>query len=278
MENVLCLNLCELLSYFVNEEISREEIQRLITDSIPGKSFTRIYFGSSFCSQYFLQLEMDEVKLLMEVCRELHLKTTMVLPVFSEKDLQAGKQKITLFQSYFGECIDEVTVNDYGMLEYVSTNYNIKINLGRLFIKDYRDPRYEEYSNQKRMPNIFNSFIQQLLTKYEVHGMEFDGTHKVMDLTAVFPNIELGIHSPFCYLTKGHICGYASLSKGRYQKFRPNSACKRECQQHLIQYEVGKSKWIRFGRTIYFPSETEEVLANSRVRIIFFPLEKVVYQ
>lgn len=60
---------------------------------------------------------------------------TLVIPVFSEKDLEKGKKLLTELMDTYGDLIDEITVNDIGMLAYVKKLFDKKINLGRLFLK-----------------------------------------------------------------------------------------------------------------------------------------------
>ena len=74
-----------------------------------------------------------------------NMKLTLVIPVFSEKDINISKKVISEIISSSEEIIDEVTVNDLGMLFYIKEKFNIKINLGRLFFKEPRDLRVPEY-------------------------------------------------------------------------------------------------------------------------------------
>lgn len=277
METIACINFCELLTYFVNEDTSVMDIQTKIQELMPNSTCQRIYFGSSFCSQYFLHLQSDMVKKLIEVGKETHIKLTMVIPTFTEKDLDAGKQKIALFSTYFGNGIDEVTVNDFGMLFYISKRYKINVNIGRLLTKDYRDPRHLAYFQQTLKPKIFNTFIRQLIDSHKITGIEFDSTHTKIDLSEAFSQVEVGIHSPLCYLTEGHICEFASEPRKLEEKFRPNCTCRCECLQHMIEYEISEtSHWLRLGRTIYFKNEETDIIGINMIRLIYFPLDKVV--
>lgn len=279
MEKVYCLNFCELLTYFITEEMNAIEIKDRITKLVPdGSTCQRIYFGSYFCSQNFLHLQLEAVKRLVEVCEDSHIKMTMVVPTFSEAELQSGKHKIATLSPYLGGCLDEITVNDFGMLSLIRQTYaSVKINFGRLLTKDYRDPRHVPYFEQTVKPKMYNSYMFRIIQKYNVSGIEFDPTHKAMDLSECFDQMEAAVHLPFCYLTEGHICAFASVPREMHRKFRPNLTCRAECLQHMMLYQIPDAKpWIRLGRAIYFENQEVEVQGLERMRIIYFPIDQVV--
>ena len=83
----LCLNLCEVLNASMLKEERLERIISLVMRrNAAEEPLTRIYAGSSFCSQYFLHINWWEP--LLAVCREHRWKMTLTLPVFSQKDLK----------------------------------------------------------------------------------------------------------------------------------------------------------------------------------------------
>ena len=89
----LCLNLCEVLNASMLKEERLERIISLVMRrNAAEEPLTRIYAGSSFCSQYFLHINWWEP--LLAVCREHRWKMTLTLPVFSQKDLKKGKERI----------------------------------------------------------------------------------------------------------------------------------------------------------------------------------------
>lgn len=186
MREINCLNLTDIIQYLyttVSDPIL--DFKTIVNKSNALAGFEkceRIYIGSYFCAQYFLNLPNKIIEDVTNFCEEEKVKVTLVIPIFSERNLDRGKEKIEEFINNFKEVIDEVTVNDYGMLEYMTKQYQLKCNMGRLFMKDYRDLRYPEYFNTTLHPKIFTSYFKELMTTYNIKGLEFDPTHKTVNL------------------------------------------------------------------------------------------------
>ena len=189
MKIIPCVNDCDILEQVIKTNDMDTKIER-------------IYIGSYFCGNYFLHIKLEDIKTLLSHYKD-KIRVTLVLPMFSQHHLEQGKRKLSYILENSKNVIDEITVNDYGMLSYIRNTYDIKINLGRLFMKDYRDPRYGEYFQQVLKPKIFTNYLAELCRKYGIEGMEFDPTHQVIDFSKAPKNISIGIHTPLCYLTTG---------------------------------------------------------------------------
>ena len=205
MTQIDCLNFCEVLQDFYDMNVPFVTTIRAVQKEAGLGKCERIYIGSSFCGPYFLHLSEKMIARVLEACQAEGIGVTLVLPVFTEKNIALGKEKIKGLSVYFDKVIDEITVNDYGMLSYISGNYSLKLNMGRLFMKDYRDPRYEDYFHSELHPKIFTTYISELMKKYRITGMEFDQTHSIINFEQKPKDIEIGIHSPYCYMTTEHI-------------------------------------------------------------------------
>lgn len=277
MEEVICLNFCEILNNIYEQDSTYENIIDKIMTVKGFEYCERIYFGSSFCSQYFLHLRNEEIDNLIHICSKRNIKLTLVIPTFTEKDLEKGKKKINSLKFYFYHRIDEITVNDYGMLKYIRDTYDILINMGRLFMKDYRDPRHEDYFMRVYKPKIFTEYNDNIVKEYSVSGFEFDLTHEVVDFSQKTEGIHIGIHYPYSYMTVGHICEMASIKKEISKKFRPNARCNKECQETKIIYDFEDNReWFKYGRTIYYNNSDCKVKGISKIRMIFFPISEVL--
>jgi len=277
MDEINCLNLCEILSNLYEQDSTYEIIINNIMTAKGMSNCQRIYFGSSFCSQYFLHLSEEEINGLILVCHKRNMKLTLVLPTFTQKDLDKGKRKISYLSQHFHNLIDEITVNDYGMLKYIKDTYGIKINLGRLFMKDYRDPRHDEYFMRVYKPKIFTEYINNIVKEYGIVGFEFDLTHEVVDYSDKPDGILIAVHYPYSYMTVGHICELASISKEIHKKYRPNAGCKKECHTNRIYYDFGDEReWFKLGRTIYFNNDKCSIKGVSKLRMIYFPISEVL--
>lgn len=273
MKAETCLNLCEIGGY--------EGIYPVIAEAKEKMTFERIYIGSYFCDEYFLNCDYDALMRLIDRVNNKN-QITLVIPVFCEKNLEKGKDFINeLLQSYRDE-IDEVTVNDYGMMQYMYKNYHCRTNLGRLCFKDYRDPRYLEYFENTWKPKGFTPLLKEWIETYKINSVELDITHRAVDLSEN-PGCIIGLHTPYTYMTTGKICEYASMRRPVQKKFRPNISCAMECMNACIQYDLeDERKWIRIGRTIYFEnnciklSNAGEGMANTEARILYFPVNEIL--
>ncbi|SET32631.1 hypothetical protein [[Clostridium] polysaccharolyticum] len=268
-----CLNFCEILPYLKK----KRSLWEIYADAMKAADFQdceRIYIGTSFCGKYFLHQQDGLLKEIFAMCQDKELCVTLVIPTFSEGDLEEGKKKIAHILELGANLIDEITVNDVGALRY-EEQFQKKMNLGRLFMKDYRDPRYTEYFQIPWKPKMFTDYMKEILVKYNVQGCEMDMTHKLMDFSQMPKELTAGIHIPYTYQTVGRICEYASIQKEVAKKFRANDACQENCASHLLKYVVsdGDMEYVRFGRTIYFKQKGFEVNGLQKYRIIYFPID-----
>lgn len=279
-----CLNLCELLNGTMLRDGTMDMVTAMAAEQEAEQradreqpEVKRIYAGSNFCSQYFLHINWW--KLLFEECRNRGWKLTLTLPVFSQKDLKKGKERIGEILGQGTDVIDEITVNDVGMLHYISRECGGKINLGRLFFKDARDVRIREYDEGTVVPNLLVSWESHPLGNVQIHGIELDRMSSRIDLSdCPLSGMILGVHSPFCYMSTGNICKFASIHKEMEYKFRPNIPCAMECAEIYEHYRArfgGKdSDVIRFGRTIYYLKNDCEVVGKQVDRDIYFPVRE----
>lgn len=279
MQHIPCLNYCEILSQMGE---TKEEFEKSLSRSLQMAGFsycTRLYIGSYFCSRYFLSITREQFEVVEAVCKEKKIKITLVLPIFTQQDLASGKEKIKQYAKRFGSLIDEVTINDFGMLDYMYTEYtkkdeSVHLMLGRLLMKDSRDPRYEEHFKCPLRPKIVTEYLDDLRFKYGLKGIELDPTHEMIDLEQCPEELEVCIHAPYCYVTVGQICEFSSIPKQIEKKFRPNVACNLECRDHMIHYIMeGEHMWLRFGRGIFFENRDVKIRGVHSIRLNYFPVE-----
>lgn len=275
MQKTECISLCEIMPDLYKKEPNVEKLIEKACEEAGFSKCERIYFGSSFCGQYFLNMPKKETDLLAEVCQKQNIKLTMVLPIFTEKNLERAKERIKIYISEFKEVLDEITVNDYGMLMYLHKNYpSLNLNMGRLFMKDYRDPRYEEYFNTPLKPKAFTSYLEKLVRDYSIGSIEFDPTHKIIDVNEKPEEVTIALHTPYCYETVGQICQMAGISQPIEKKFRPNEPCQQECHTHKIHYFIDEGiTWFKLGRAVYFKNEACEIKGTECIRIIYSLLD-----
>ncbi|MEE3450840.1 MAG: hypothetical protein VZR27_09135 [Acutalibacteraceae bacterium] len=263
-----CINLCDILD---KSDLQGEIAEKLLqTPCIADAG--RLYIGSYFCSQYFLKMDfLSEIKKLID---KKHIFLTLVIPIISEKDLEKSKEQIRHILEELP--IDEVTVNDVGMLSALFAIPQIRINLGRLFFKDARDIRLPAYYHCTLRPSLLNQ-LSDYRSRYGVQYAELDPICSVMDLRNE-TDVKLAIHGPFGYLTTGNICKYASISKDIKCKFRPNISCNKECQRVYETYTktLPDYELYRIGRAVYFASVIPETINGGFERSIYAPFHEMV--
>lgn len=242
-------------------------------------SVERLYVGSNFCSQYFLRQPRRVWRESFELCRREGIPATLVVPVFSQKDLEAGCDRIDRLVHAYGDLIDEITVNDVGMLARCVHRYGRPVNVGRLFSKAPRDPRYAELLDVRHVVDI-PPLITEVFRRGEVRGVEVDPTHAALDLaplTALMPQVQVGVHVPYCYLTTGAVCELASLRRPLCEKFRPNAPCSLECARCAVGYALPSGvRLLKQGRTVYFANPACLISEGEDFRMIVSPIDVLV--
>lgn len=260
MQITECLSLCDRME---EKNIKKQENN--------GRNIKRVYLGSYFCSNYFMNLDLNLLERIVTECIYNDIDITLVIPIITEKNFKAMKEKIEKLFKFAGDSIDEITVNDYGTLECMHQQYPIALNLGRLFAKDYRDPRYQDSFDMTCKPNIFTTEFQTIVKRFHIKGIEFDPISKCLDFSEAIPELSYAIHSPYCYVTTGQICEFGSISNQNEKKFRPNSDCHRECVNITKTYGLQEEQeWYRLGKAVYFKNNDCEIKGIDKIRRIIW--------
>lgn len=239
----------------------------------------RLYVGSSFCEQYFLHQPERLWREAFALCRREGISATLVLPVFSQKDLAAGKERIVALLRRYGGDIDEITANDPGMVDFSFLHLDRPLNAGRLLMRGARDPRPAHLAETRcgiGVPTI----VTELFKNQKLKGIELDPTHAELDLSelsGLAPHLSVGVHTPYCVLSTGAICELAGARRPEHERFRPNATCKLECSRCSITYELACDvRLLKFGRTVYFPNHGCIVREGDVVRMIVTPFDTLV--
>ncbi len=275
---MFCINFCEIFNF----SLMHSDMIEKFCDYVAFKQkrcIERINIGSSFCSQYFCRF--SGYKKVLEICAKRGIHVTLTIPVFSEKDIETGKKKAEQICKIAGDIIDEITVNDMGMLDFFKSKIKYKINLGRLFFKDPRDCRMPQYLNEPVSPMLLSHLKDEYWSLFRFNLVELDPTNNVIDTTVIKDtDISVGIHKPYCYMTTGNICKFASIHRDIKEKFRPNSMCKIECEHimdtysgHVVQTDCDPVI-RRFGRTLYYEINSVKLIGKNAEREIFFPVNE----
>lgn len=270
MENAI--NLCDVLP-------SNEAAQKYI-DQILSQSFTydRVYIGSYFCSNKFFSLKSASTISLMDALFSKSIPVSLVVPIFAQHHLASGSELIQkMVNNYYG-IINEIVVNDLGMLQHVydiykSKSNRIKIVAGRMLNKTYRDIRDEEYFSSEYIPKCLNEYYISLYEHYGIQTIELDNSFNSLTLPERFDKYCFAVHMPLCYVTKCNICEFASITKSISKKFRTTDACSYECMGRYIQYLNGKDNTVihyKIGCGVYFENKSINI-KTAKIRTVYNP-------
>jgi hypothetical protein len=266
-----CANLCDVAPPSNRWELSFGQMVSAVCDAANFPYCSRIYLGSYFCSRYFLSLDTAFFEEARIFCEQYQLAMTLVIPIFSPDSLETGKDRIATLLEACAPCLDELTVNDYGMLASVQ-DYPLAINLGRLFMKNPRDPRYPEHFLATAEPLLSSPASDEMAARYRLTGLEVDPTNQVLDFQANKTILALGIHLPYCFMSTGHICEYAARDKRPGKKFFPEAPCNLECLDIHTRYQPEQgAALIKFGRSVFFENPGCLASGLEEYRIIYAP-------
>lgn len=281
---MFCINFCDIYSMNASEEYVENSIAKI--ENMTNNKAGRIYFGSYFCDRFFLKFK--GYRELLQCCKVKNIHATLVIPVFSQNTLAAGKKRISEICESQDDVIDEITVNDPGMLCYIENLNRYKVNSGRLFFKNPRDCRVPEYTDSIIAPSFLSKLNQENQKKHPINCIELDPTNRILDVSEIKDSdVKVAFHSPFCYMTTGRICKFASIHKEIDKKFRPNVNCQMECLSisdsytgHVVQTNCDPIIY-RIGRTLFFVNNKSEIAGKNTDRLIYFPVtewRKIIYE
>ncbi len=255
-----CLNLCEAAEGYLVRFAG--DVHAALSAYVAEAQFPscgRIYVGSSFCVQRFLATPSWFYRAVADVCRAYDLRTTLVLPIPTQSALASVKERLSLLANLMGDVLDEITVNDVGMLEYASREYPFAINAGRLLSRDHRDPRYPDIFDEHAEPGILGFDWDAARKRYpRLRGVELDPVAPVIDVAEAPPGLTVALHIPYCYLSTSHFCESAARCKAASQKFRAEADCLSEClDEHVWYWDEAGTPLVKAGKTLYCWRESQ---------------------
>lgn len=265
------LNLCDIFS---RPEVTPEMIKTIFQGA--GRAFNRLYFGSYYCDHYFTQAGMEPYLNLLRFSRDHGLRATLVVPpVFQENyDTVCGLVREILNAKE--DVVDEIAVNDWGMASVFSDLNGIRLNAGRLLQKDNRDPRYADFFDSAYISRSFSDFYTGFFSDQGITGVEIDCTHKEIVIPKTSQPIQVSVHGPFCYISIGSICEFASMHKTVERKFRYADVCSRECNRASVICRTQSGiELLRLGRSVQFENSDCCVRSAVPFRYIYSPYREL---
>lgn len=270
----MSLNLCDLLGR--SEKNISLWIDKLIS-AISVNNFSRVYIGSYYCDHYYLYTHKDKYTDTIRYAKENRFKITLVIPPLFESNLENGIDLAKYLIEESKSVIDEITINDWGMIQYFPGNFDVKLNMGRILQKDNRDPRYQDYFSEQHTHRCFSEFYKKMLSANEISGLELDCTHETIVIPNTFSDIRISVHTPWTYMSMGSICIFASMNKRIDRKFRFADVCSCECNKVAVQMNCeGNVSLYRFGRSIQFDNSDCKIISQVPYRYIYSPFNEII--
>lgn len=282
---VPCLSVCGILGARRAGETVEAFVGRLCAGAGGAEPYRpqRVYLGSSFCARSFLRMRERDVADLAALCRARGIPLTLVLPVFSEGTLDEGLARVGRVLEAAGGAIDELTVNDPGMLARWGGG-PLAVNLGRLFSKDPRDPRVALAPDAPCRPALLRrswdgaSALGRLRATWPVAGAEFDPVARRLDLSQLPEGLEPAVYGPLCYMSCAQVCEFAGIGVPVERRFRAGAPCAEQCLRAAVEYRGASGvPFLKLGRAVYYRRPDCEVAGVARVRRVLEPLEEVLF-
>lgn len=217
-------------------------------DRCQGEEMPRIQLGSYSCGNYFEKF----LKHFLELKKG---EFDLVVPTLPE-------HRVSLLDSKeFRQCCQnarQLVVNDFGLLDKLSS-HRYEIRMGRLFFKDYRDHRYEEYdaSNYCGKATALLDFVMK--QGFSVVAIESDIITKKYSLQLP-KGISAYFHFPYRQISMSHICEFAAINKNIDDKFIPDDDCDLQCLN--VYLEAKRAGYFKMGRNVY-DSLDDSYLSNN---------------
>lgn len=234
-----------------------------------------IYVGSYFCTNYYLRWVRRYWDSIKEEASEAGISISVVIPVVPVNRLSEVKESILKMSEDFAE----IVVNDYGMLRWAGENLSHPVIMGRLFMRQTRDPRYEELADETvRIPFSLYS-LQNYRQQYRVKGIEMEGFGRVIDVSELPDGMTICLHWSWILMSCGRICEDASIPQNMEHKFRPDQECSLQCCNIYRDYMISGAQVRKYGKAVYFYQEEEPELIchpqQSIRRIEYVPYERL---
>lgn len=227
---------------------------------------SRVYIGSYFCEGLFLKLSGFSFDGFTRFLEERKAKGTLVVPICRQASLGAAKDVIHLAEKY--AIIDEIVVNDVGMLAFIRNSFPAKkVHLGRMFLKNTRDSR-SIFPRLGDATSYYSPIYKSLFDEFGFDGIEADTVALEMNFGGVPESVVLGMHTSWTYMTVGRMCAFAGAGHPDKEKFIPDISCRMECMGNPVFYSHQQGTIVKSGKTVYCPALPVDITGVADIREI----------
>ena len=236
------LNLADITTWFQMDDTN-------FPAYIEATGCRRIVVGSYVCGKYYMK-SMNFGRSIFPLAQQKGYKISVVAPLTLESQADMTKNQTGSFLYSNAGLADEVIVNDYAMLQYMyelreAYGGSYTITAGRLFFKNYRDPRYDAYQDET-LVSYFPQFLEG-----KVGAVELDMCSRRLDVTDFPADVRIHMHYPLVYMTNNQKCEFAAAQSPDSAKFRNFSPCGMNCAKAVIHTKTPNAEFYHFGKGVY---------------------------
>lgn len=252
------------------DALGAHNVGHALNDLVASGRYSRVYLGSYFCDRYFCALPPGVFARTLDACAQAGLPATLVVPIPAEGAFDSVVERLGALLEQ-GVAIDEVTCNDLGTLAWCTERCDRRLNAGRLFSRDVREPRDPGFMAHPTAPALLTRERSAAFPGCRVDGYEFDPVTPVTDLSGAPADAVCALHADWCYASTGKICEVASIGKPAERKFRPNEACTCACLHYVLEHrprEAGAPAYFKHGRTVYYRQTDARCVGVGAYRLV----------
>lgn len=235
-----------------------------LEDCKPNK-YDRVYFGVEFCEKLIpSRREIDRV---VKFCEKNNLGFTFITPYLSDRHFQRCFSAVRALPDDA-----EIVVNDWGLFNALQDHRREKAIIGRILVKQAKDPRIEVLAREltpdqirfSRICSLSSTAFQEFLISNGVNRAEIDNSFQGHEFK-LLPGIKASIYHPYVYMTTTNKCVFKRHVYAR--------SCKKECVENEIELRNKKNK-IRFvmrGNTVFINTRKSPPSIAGVDRIVYMP-------
>jgi hypothetical protein len=234
-----------------------------------------IYFGSEFCEKK-IPLVLTAVKI-FDFCEKNEKIPVLLTPPLTEVGLTILKKLINELKKFYIEF--EITINDFGLIEVLKQESQIKMNCGRLLIKMKKGPEItsgalKEVPENFKDNSLSNPFFIEFIKQFNINRFEVDLPFQGINLPSEnLTNGNMSLYLGNSVLSVTRRCIYAKSDTKDYD-YKING-CKKECLNCII---VKSNK--HYDEPVYVAGNAEFLVGEMQIneslrgkfnRIVMFP-------
>lgn len=232
-------------------------------------AYDRVYLGHEACINL-----MPDLEFLEKFCVSEHTRVSLVTPFdVDDEDLARIEILINVLSNTPG--VDEVIVNEWGVLEIIQGRPGIKPVLGRLMSRTKRDCRIDanQFSTDQlsvyNSGNLTNKSYVDFLKRKGIYRAELDNVPQGVGVDLSDVDLDISLYYPILPISFSPFCIPGACNRKEEDLFVLKGKCRKECHQFTIQ--AGDQVRI-IGKGAYMVNESLEAVnldqINRVVRVI----------